>query len=332
MRDRAEAPLPPEIRVLREAPTYLSLRTSRSTTPRWARWRRSRRRSGASRPARNACAPRSRATSARPRRDSPRRPTRSGRLDALLGRVAFAQRHDARAPVVTDGPELAFDEARFLPLSASLAEHAHRYVPLTLELDGVGVLTGPNMGGKSAALRTCGFVAACVALGLPVPAARARVALFDEIVHVGAAEERSLLSSFGQEVVHLRDFLLRDAGRALVLIDEVGRTTTPREGRALLVALIATLRERGATGLAATHLSGIAAAAGVDHFAVAGLREVPAAGDGLSLQDAIDRIAAVMDFRIRRVAEDAVSGADALALAEALGLDARVVARARAVL
>ena len=331
MRDRAKAPLPPEIRVLREAPTYYLCDVALDDVALGAL-------TAVEEAGRRVAAGEERVRAALSRNVGTAAPRLAaaadavGRLDALLGRVAFAQRHDARAPVVTDGPELAFDEARFLPLSASLAEHAHRYVPLTLELDGVGVLTGPNMGGKSAALRTCGFVAACVALGLPVPAARARVALFDEIVHVGAAEERSLLSSFGQEVVHLRDFLLRDAGRALVLIDEVGRTTTPREGRALLVALIATLRERGATGLAATHLSGIAAAAGVDHFAVAGLREVPAAGDGLSLQDAIDRIAAVMDFRIRRVAEDAVSGADALALAEALGLDARVVARARAVL
>jgi hypothetical protein len=332
MRDRATGQLPPEIRVLREAPTYYLCDVALDETALAAL--------GALEDTqRRVAAAEERARAALSLRVGAAVPVLSaaadalGRLDTLLGRAAFAQRYDARAPEITDGPALDFVEARFLPLSTALAERAHRYVPLTLELDGVGVLTGPNMGGKSAALRTCGFVAACVALGLPVPAARARVGLFDEIAHVGAADERgSLLSSFGQEVVRLRDFLLRGAARALVLIDEVGRTTSPREGRALLVALIETLRERGAIGLAATHLSGIAAAAGVEHFAVAGLRDAPAAGGSLGVEDAIERIAAVMDFRVQRVAEDAATRADALALADALGLDPTVVARARAAL
>jgi DNA mismatch repair protein MutS2 len=332
MRDRVEGPLPQEIRVLREAPTYYLCDVALDDAALAAL-------AALADAERRVAADEERARAVLSLRVGAAAPTLSaaadalGGLDTLLARAAFAQRYDARAPEISDAPALEFVDARFLPLSTTLAERAHRYVPLTLELDGVGVLTGPNMGGKSAALRTCGFVAACVALGLPVPAERARVALFDEIAHVGAADERgSLLSSFGQEVVQLRDVLLRGAERALVLIDEVGRTTSPREGRALLIALIETLRERGAIGLAATHLSGIAAAAGVEHFAVAGLRDAPAVGESLGVEDAIERIAAVMDFRIQRVAEDAATRADALALADALGLDATVVARARAAL
>ncbi len=334
MRDRTPGPLPREIRVLREAPTYylcevalddvaLEALAALATAQRSVADDEERVRAALSRNIASTSEEFAAASEA------------LGRIDALLGRVAFTQRYDACPPVVVDGAELSFVEARFLPLRASLAEHAHRYVPLTVELKGLGVLTGPNMGGKSAALKTCGFVAACVALGVPVPADAARVSLFDEIVHVGVAEERdrgSLLSSFGQEVVHLRDFLERGAVRALVLIDEVGRTTSPHEGRALLIALIATLRERGATGLAATHLSGIAAAAGVAHFAVAGLRDVPSVAASPNLEEAIERIAAVMDFRIAQVAEDAATSTDALALAEALGLDPVIVARARAAL
>jgi hypothetical protein len=70
----------------------------------------------------------------------------------------------------------------------------------------------------------------------------------------------------------------------------------------------------------------------VEPFAIAGLRDAPAVGESLGVEDAIERIAAVMDFRIQRVAEDAATRADALALADALGLDATVVARARAAL
>ena len=134
------------------------------------------------------------------------------------------------------------------------------------------------MGGKSVALRTCGFVAVCAAFGLPVPAARARLGLFDRIAWLGIGREEpmgGLLSSFAREVLALKELLTSDAVRLLVLADEFARTTNPREGKALVVALLERLRARGACGLAATHLEGVAEAAGARHFAVRGLREIP---------------------------------------------------------
>jgi len=335
MRERAPAPLPPEIRVLREAPTYYlcevaldggalvaltELQASEARVAESEEVVRARLSTGvgaAAGPLASAAA-------------------ELGRLDAFVARARFAQRFACCLPEVVADASLRFTEARFLPLATSLEERGHRYVPLSLSLEGVCVLTGPNMGGKSAALRACGFVAACVALGVPVPAATARVALFDEIAWIGSggvAEEASLLSSFGAEVVQLRDFLARDARRALVLVDEFARTTSPREGRALLIALLERLRDAAAVGFAATHLSRIAEDAGVPHFAVAGLRELPERDEGsLDLDAAIERIARVMDYRIRRVAGDAAPGADAIALAGVLGLDPALVARARAAL
>lgn len=260
-----------------------------------------------------------------------------GALDSLLGRVRFAQRHAACVPRLEAGPSLRFEEGRYLPLEAALAERGRAYRPISLELDGAGVLTGPNMGGKTAALRTCGFLAACVALGLPVSARSARLGLFDEIAWIGPGAEgdgtASLLSAFGSEVVALRALFERAPRRALVLVDEFARTTTPREGRALSIALLDALQARGACALAATHLSQIAAAAGVAHFAIAGLQAFPEREAGPpDLARALDRIAAAMDYRVIRIDEDATARADALALADLLGLDAALVARARALL
>ncbi|MGP6159339.1 MAG: MutS-related protein [Vulcanimicrobiaceae bacterium] len=265
---------------------------------------------------------------------------RLGALDCLVARARFAQRYGARAPRIADEPVLAFKDARCLPLEEALARHGRRYTPISLELAGLGVLTGPNMGGKSAALRTCGFVAACAALGVPVPAASARVALFDEIAWLGiapaaarAAEEDGLLSSFGAEIVALRAFFERAATRALVLLDEFARTASPSEARALSIAVLETLRERGACGLAATHLADVGAAGGLSRFAITGPRALPEASDGpLSLEDALERIAQAMDYRVRRVEADGAPLADALGLAQALGLERSLVTRARAVL
>jgi hypothetical protein len=274
---------------------------------------------------------------------------------------------------------VAFAEAVYPPLSGALAARGRRYVPLTLELDGLGVVTGPNMGGKTAALRTLGFAFACAALGVPVPARSARLPLAAEIVWlgVGAAEPEAnadpgLLSSFGAEVIALKTLLTRPGRPLLVLLDEFARTTSPREGRALLVALLATLRERGAFGLAATHLDGVAAAAGVAHFTSGRRRPASGAvpmpqsastaaavaatsgefeaigrassrgtgalagslgsGRARTLDVALRELASEMDYTLLPGPEDAAHGSGALELAAALGLDAALLERAAAAL
>jgi DNA mismatch repair ATPase MutS len=247
-----------------------------------------------------------------------------GELDVSFAAVRFSQSHHCTAPAVIAEPALTFEGARFLPLEAELRVAGRRYVPIDLDLRGAAVLTGPNMGGKSIALQTCGFLALCVAFGLPVPAAQARVGLFDQIAWLGTGlRERSggLLSSFAREVTSLKEILARFAPRLLILVDEFARTTTPHEGKALVVALTQRLRQRNACALIATHLQGVAAAAGVAHFAVRGLKGIgtpPAARD---LKDALDALAASMDYTIAMVGGDDPPHADAIALAELLGLD-----------
>jgi DNA mismatch repair protein MutS2 len=336
MRDALAGPLPTDVRVVREAPTYVlcELAFDEETLAALA-----------ARDAANVHVAeeeeRLRARlSAEVRRAAPslaRACEQLGALDCFVARARFAQRYGGVVPELSDGASLAFSEARNLPLAEALARHGHGYAPISLELEGVGVVTGPNMGGKTAALRTCGFVAACAALGLPVPAQRARVPLVDEIAWVGsapgvteAAGSNGLLSAFGAEVVALRAFFERGSTRALVLVDEFARTTSPREARALSIALLERLAERGACALAATHLSGIAADAGVAHYAVAGLRRTPRRGETpLDLDEALARIAGAMDYRLERVDETASPRADALALADVLGLDAMLIAQAR---
>jgi DNA mismatch repair ATPase MutS len=116
----------------------------------------------------------------------------------------------------------------------------------------------------------------------------------------------------------------------LVLVDEFARTTGPREGRALLVALVEALARRGALGLVTTHFDGVARDAGVTHLAIAGLGQRSL--DGHAARDihaALDAVAAAMDYRIIAVAGEAHAHSDALALAGLLGLDETIVARAR---
>jgi DNA mismatch repair protein MutS2 len=256
-----------------------------------------------------------------------------GALDRCLARVAFVQRWGG-CEVRIGVERIAFEEATFAPLAEALAAHGLRYTPLSLDLRGAAVLTGPNMGGKSAALATAGFLCACVAMGVPPPARAAELPLLEAVVTIGGegpVERARLLSSYAAEVVRARETLAHASPRALVLVDEFARTTGPREGRALLVALVEALRGRGAFALVATHFEGVAEAAGVPHLRIAGLHARTLASlDAADLAAALDAINAAMDYRIVP-AHEAATESDALALAALLGLDADVVARARAI-
>jgi DNA mismatch repair protein MutS2 len=326
LRDVYAGPLPDGVLIVRETPTYRTA-AIRVVSPerdaaftRLAEEEEAARRALAERIAREA--------------DAVGAATRAlGALDRTLARVAFAQRWGACVPSFS-GERIAFADATFAPLADALAASGRRYTPLSLDLHGVAVLTGPNMGGKSAALATAGFLCACAALGVPPPAREAALPLLDTIAWIGGggegAEDRArLLSSYAAEVVRARETLASASARALVLVDEFARTTGPREGRALLIAFAEALREHRAFALVATHFDDVAALASVPHLRIAGLRdrgiETVAPGD---LDSALDAINAAMDYRVVD-ASDGSASSDALALAALLGLDARVIARAR---
>lgn len=329
MRDQAAA-LPQGVRVVREAPTYFQCEIELDEPALQAL----RNRDDAS--ARVAAIEESvRATVSRAVRERSRALEallhEVGELDVRLAQVRFTQQHACVPAQVTAERTLRFENGRYLPLEAELETQGRRYEPISIDLSDAAVLTGPNMGGKSVALRTCGFIALLASFGIPVPAQSAQCGLFDEIawLGIGAQEELGgLLSSFAREVVRLNEILARPARNALLLIDEFARTTTPHEGKALLVALVRALRRRGRLAFVATHLAGIAAEAQTRHFAVRGLRDVPKAAPAGDLQAALASLAGSMDYAVVEVGDGATGQADAVALAHLLGLDDEIVAEA----
>ncbi|HTZ56257.1 MAG TPA: hypothetical protein VMB20_14485 [Candidatus Acidoferrum sp.] len=329
MRADLVGPLPVGVRVVRETPTYLLCELDADDSVLGALRRRDEAAAGLARAEEHVRAHLS-ATIREYAAALDAAARAFGEADVLIAAARFTRAQRCAVAVLSADGGLCFEGGRFAPLEHELKAQGREFTPIDLQLDGIAVLTGPNMGGKSVALRTCGFIAACAAYGLPVPATRARLALFEEIVWlgIGAGEDGvvgGLLSSFAREVVQLRD-ALADGGRPrLVLLDEFARTTTPREGRALLIAVIERLQAERACGLAATHLGGVAEAAHVRHYAVRGLRGIPqrpATGD---LALALETLAASMDYRLEEVGGDRAREADAIALAKLLGIDARVI-------
>jgi len=334
MREALVGALPPGVRVIREAPTYLLCEIDLDEETRALLERRedfARKVALAEERVRAALARRVAALG-----DALARVAEAlGEIDAAIAAALWSRRFSCRpAELVHDG-EVEVVEGRWPPLQERLEAVGGAFVPSTIAWNGAAIVTGPNMGGKSVALRTIGFIMLCAAMGLPVPAQRARFALPPMIrwLGIGPEEERrgDLLSSFAGEAVRLRDAFAVLSPRCLLLIDEFARTTTPRESFAILVASLHAARERGAATIAATHLSGVAAAAGARHFAVRGLRGIPTARSGEDIGRVLAALADCMDYRIEELSEDRHRSSDALALAGLLGVDEEIVERARAI-
>jgi len=257
---------------------------------------------------------------------------RFGESDVMVAAARFSKTFDCVAPAYSSEKlQVVYDGGRFLPLAVELERDGRAFTAVSISLDDIAVLTGPNMGGKSVVLRTSGFIAVCAAFGVPVPAVSASVGLFDEITWLGVGADEDfggLLSSFAREVLRFRDMLGRTRERRFVLMDEFARTTTPREGRALLIAVIERLRLLRAVGLSATHLAGIAPAAAVRHFAVRGLRGIPEKPATSDLSAALATLAASMDYTIEEIEDESERRSDAIALAALLGLDSELIASA----
>ena len=132
-------------------------------------------------------------------------------------------------------------------------------VPLDIELGGAFntlILTGPNAGGKTVAMKTIGLFALMVAHGMPLPAdERSEFGVFSKLI-VDIGDEQSIendLSTFSSHVANLRYMMEHTDDRTLVLIDEAGTGTDPSEGAALAQVILEDLTNLGARTIATTH-------------------------------------------------------------------------------
>src|ERR1700722_15546002 len=179
-------------------------------------------------------------------------------LDSVFSRARFAQEFDAAIPEFSDASELRLDAARHPALENKLRKEGRAVVPMTLALGGeerVLVISGPNTGGKTVALKTTGIAALSAQSGIPVAAQAAVLPFFDRVL-VDIGDEQSIaadLSTFSAHMLNLKAMLEAATPESLVLVDEMGTGTAPEEGAALAVALLDEFRAKKCIVLATTH-------------------------------------------------------------------------------
>ena len=182
-------------------------------------------------------------------------------LDALNAKASFAARFACVVPAVSSRGTVRLVGARHPLLQLSLSENERdgEVVPLTVEIEPgsrIVVITGPNAGGKTVALKTVGLLTLMFQSGLPVPCAEgSELGVFGE-VFADIGDEQSISSSLSTFTSHLRhlDVMCREAdAQTLCLIDEIGDGTDPDEGAALAIATLERLLECRAAVIATTH-------------------------------------------------------------------------------
>src|SRR5579872_6170947 len=186
-----------------------------------------------------------------------------GNLEWQFAKARFAEDYNCVAVALSGNRGsgaggLILQKARHPLLEHNLRAKGHKIVPISLELEGEQrelIITGPNTGGKTVALKTVGLLALMAQSGIPVPADRADLPVFDAVL-ADIGDYQSIeqnLSTFSAHVTNI-DFLSRTAtADSLVLLDELGSATDPEEGAALAVAIAEYFRQIGCLAIISTH-------------------------------------------------------------------------------
>ena len=220
-----------------------------------------------------------------------------------------------------EAAELRLEAARHPVLQDKLRRENRAIVPISLALGGderLLVISGPNTGGKTVALKTTGMAALAAQSGIPLAAERAVLPLFDHVL-VDIGDEQSIaadLSTFSSHMLNLKAMLDEATPSSLVLVDEMGTGTAPEEGAALAVALLAEFHRKNCIVLATTHHDRLKAYAST----APGVINAAVEFDDVNLRPTY------------RLMVGVPGGSSGIAIAQRLGLPNRIIEEARSLL
>ncbi|HEY0111014.1 MAG TPA: endonuclease MutS2 [Fibrella sp.] len=184
-------------------------------------------------------------------------------IDFIRAKAKLAGELQASMPQVMNRPVLNWTAARHPLLYLSHQKQKKSVVPLSIRLDEqqrILIISGPNAGGKSIALKTIGLLQYMMQCGLLVPMAEySDMGVFQNLF-IDIGDEQSLendLSTYSSHLTNMQKFLVGANKRTLFLIDEFGTGTEPGQGGAIAEAILEELNKSGAYGVINTHYTNL---------------------------------------------------------------------------
>jgi DNA mismatch repair protein MutS2 len=181
-------------------------------------------------------------------------------IDWSFAKGEFSRQFDCCIPEIGAERAICLNGVRHPLLQRALRTSDDRVVSLGLELKTpktLMIISGPNAGGKTVALKALGIVALMAQAGIPVPAEEIKLPLFGRVL-ADIGDQQSIaanLSTFSAHVMNIEAMAEVVGQNDLVLLDEIGASTEPSEGAALAVAILEHFRQRGAMTVVTTHHS-----------------------------------------------------------------------------
>ncbi|RAJ94265.1 DNA mismatch repair protein MutS2 [Larkinella arboricola] len=186
-----------------------------------------------------------------------------GLIDFIRAKARFALQIDADMPKLVNQPLVDWLQARHPLLHLSFQKQGKKVVPLTLLLDTtqrVLIISGPNAGGKSVALKTIGLLQYMLQSGLLIPVIEGSTAGIFQNLFIDIGDEQSLendLSTYSSHLTSMKAFVTFANRKTLFLIDEFGTGTEPGLGGAIAEAILEELTKSGAYGVINTHYTNL---------------------------------------------------------------------------
>lgn len=244
-----------------------------------------------------------------------------GRLDMLIARARLTQKLALTRPHIVE-TGIRYRNMRNPHVANALESDNRVFQPISIDIsEGVTVITGANMAGKSVVLKTVCLCQLMAQYGFYIPAGEAEVTPVEAVLSsIGdAQDELEGLSSYAAEMLCINDIIRekREGKRCLALIDEPARTTNPEEGKALVNAIIELLGGGHTYTLLTTHYSGLSAEC--RRLRVRGFREEKALGHDITATTINDFI----DYSLE-ANNDSEVPREALRIARLIGVDAIV--------
>lgn len=244
-------------------------------------------------------------------------------IELALAKARYAGKVNATEPIIAapgeDSPDAKNKMNRLCLISARHPLLWEKAVPLSVEIGSdfsILVISGPNAGGKTVALKTIGLLTLMAQAGMPIPAAaESCIPVFDG-VFADIGDEQSIeqmLSTFSWHMGNIVRIIRDSTGNSLVLLDELGTSTDPVEGVALAQSVLLNFLSKGNLVVATTHYSGLKVFA----HQTPGLKNASLDFDPLTLKPTYHLTLGVP------------GGSNALSIASQLGMEPEIIATAK---